>query len=197
MQTLNILERVKFDDHRPVSQALFQGAGPKVMLVCLKGGQKVPEHAVPVEVIVQAVSGHATFYDGPIPVDLKAGTLLRLDASRPHAVEAIEDTVLMATILAPAAKAGAADQELDLRQVPRPQRHPLVFAKFDSLVLGDQIVLVNDHDPKPLHMQFDQLRPGEAEWSYIERGPELFRIRIVRTGFASAEAASKELRQRL
>ncbi|MGH9655486.1 MAG: DUF2249 domain-containing protein [Bryobacteraceae bacterium] len=195
METLNILERVKFDSQRPVSQALFQGPGPKVMLVCLKAGQKVPEHAVPVQVIVQTVSGRARFYDGAAPFEMTTGSLLRLDPSRPHAVEAIEDSILMATILSPGAQAET-NGELDLRQVPRGERHPLVFAKFDSLVLGDHMVLVNDHDPKPLHMQFDKLRPGEAEWSYLEQGPEVFRIRISRTAFASPESGPAELRQR-
>ncbi|MGH9620106.1 MAG: hypothetical protein ACRD45_10430, partial [Bryobacteraceae bacterium] len=140
METLNILERVKFDSQRPVSQALFQGPGPKVMLVCLKAGQKVPEHAVPVQVIVQTVSGRARFYDGAAPFEMTTGSLLRLDPSRPHAVEAIEDSILMATILSPGAQAET-NGELDLRQVPRGERHPLVFAKFDSLVLGDHMVL--------------------------------------------------------
>ncbi|MGH9620632.1 MAG: DUF2249 domain-containing protein, partial [Bryobacteraceae bacterium] len=63
-------------------------------------------------------------------------------------------------------------------------------------VLGDHMVLLNDHDPKPLHMQFDKLRPGEAEWSYLEQGPEVFRIRISRVAFASPESGPAELRQR-
>jgi len=193
LDTLNILERVKFDDQRPVSQALLTGPGPRVMLVCLKAGQKVPEHAVPVKVIVQTLSGRAKFYDAGAPFEMSTGSLLRLDAGRPHAVEALEDTVLMATILGPGVEA-TADGELDLRHVPRGQRHPLVFGKFDSLVLGEDLVLVNDHDPVPLHLQFDKLRPGEAEWHYVDRGPDVFRIRIVRVGFAPPSAGAPELR---
>lgn len=194
METLNILERVKFDEQRPVSQALLTGPGPRVMLVCLKAGQKVPEHSVPVKVIVQTLSGRARFYDGPTPFEMSTGALLRLEGGRPHSVEAIEDTVLMATILGPNGDAAKAEGELDLRHVPRGQRHPLVFGKFDSLVLGEDLVLVNDHDPVPLHLQFDKLRPGEAEWHYIDREPDVFRIRIVRVGFAGPAAGAPELR---
>ena len=197
METLNILERVKFDDQRPVSQALLPGPGPRVMLVCLKAGQKVPEHSVPVNVIVQTVSGRARFYDGSAPFEMSAGSLLRLEAGRPHSVEAIENTVLMATILGPGAEAETSlpkDAELDLRHVPRGQSHPLVFGKFDSLVFGEDLVLVNDHDPQPLHLQFDKLRPGEAEWHYVDRGPDVFRIRIVRIGFPAPTSGAPELR---
>jgi uncharacterized protein (DUF2249 family) len=163
------------------------------MLVCLKAGQKVPEHAVPVKVIVQTVSGRARFYDGSAPYEMSTGSLIRLEAGRPHAVEALEDTILMATIFG-ANGSAATNEELDLRYVPRGQRHPLVFARFDSLVLGEDMVLVNDHDPQPLHLQFDKLRPGEAEWHYVDRGPEVFRIRIVRVGFAPPNAGAPELR---
>lgn len=194
METLNILERVKFDEQRPVSQALFTGPGLRVMLVCLKAGQKVPEHAVPVKVIVQTLSGRARFYDGSAPFEMSTGSLIRLEVGRPHAVEAIDDTVLMATILGPSGDAAGMDEELDLRNVPRGQRHPLVFARFDSLVFGEDLVLVNDHDPQPLHVQFDKLRPGEAGWRYVNRGPDVFRIRIVRVGFAPPNAGAPELR---
>jgi uncharacterized protein (DUF2249 family) len=62
------------------------------------------------------------------------------------------------------------------------------------LVLGEDLVLVNDHDPVPLHLQFDKLRPGEAEWHYVDRGPDVFRIRIVRVGFAPPSVGAPELR---
>jgi uncharacterized protein (DUF2249 family) len=100
----------------------------------------------------------------------------------------------MATILGPGGDAATNDEELDLRHVPRGQRHPLVFSRFDSLVLGEDLVLVNDHDPQPLHVQFDKLRPNEAEWHYVDRGPDVFRIRIVRVGFAAPHTGAAELR---
>jgi quercetin dioxygenase-like cupin family protein len=69
------------------------------MLVCLKAGQKMPEHSVAAKVIVQTLSGRARFYDGSTLFEMTAGALLRLEAGRPHAVEAIENSVLSATIL--------------------------------------------------------------------------------------------------
>ncbi|MEO6924608.1 MAG: DUF2249 domain-containing protein, partial [Bryocella sp.] len=68
--------------------------------------------------------------------------------------------------------------EIDLRNVPRPLRHPMIFAKFDSLAPGQSFRLLNDHDPIPLNRQFDTNRPGQAVWEYTERGPDIFRIRI-------------------
>ena len=71
-------------------------------------------------------------------------------------------------------------EELDLRNVERFQRHPQVFAKFDALGVGDSFVLINDHDPVPLHGLMEAMRPHQLTWEYIVRGPEVFRIRVSR-----------------
>ncbi len=72
------------------------------------------------------------------------------------------------------------NEELDLREVERFQRHPLVFAKFDALEVGESFVLINDHDPVPLRGQMEAMRPNQLTWEYIVRGPEIFRIQVRR-----------------
>ncbi len=71
-------------------------------------------------------------------------------------------------------------QELDVRSVPPPQRHPLIFQTFEALRPGEAFILVNDHDPKPLYYQFQYERPGQFAWTYLEQGPEVWRVRIGR-----------------
>ncbi len=71
---------------------------------------------------------------------------------------------------------------LDVRTIPPPQRHPLIFQTFESLKPGEAFILVNDHDPKPLYYQFSAERPGTFGWTYLERGPEVWRVLISRTG---------------
>jgi uncharacterized protein (DUF2249 family) len=75
----------------------------------------------------------------------------------------------------------AAD-ELDVRQIPKPQRHPTIFARFDALAAGESFVLVNSHDPIPLREEFARLRPGAYDWRYLEgsQADKLWRIRIIR-----------------
>ena len=71
--------------------------------------------------------------------------------------------------------------ELDVRSVPKPQRHPLIFARFDQLPVGGSFVLVNSHDPKHLREEFDRDHPGAYDWTYLSTGEErLWRIRITR-----------------
>jgi uncharacterized protein (DUF2249 family)/hemerythrin-like domain-containing protein len=81
---------------------------------------------------------------------------------------------------------GAHEQEtqdaiVDVRPLPPPQRHRLIFQTFDSLKPGGAFVLVNDHDPKPLYYQFAAEYSGRFDWTYLEQGPEAWRVRVGRT----------------
>lgn len=70
-----------------------------------------------------------------------------------------------------AALAAAADDAIvDVREVPKPQRHQLIFARFDALAVGESFVLVNGHDPKHLRQEFDRDHPGTYDWEYLETG---------------------------
>jgi uncharacterized protein (DUF2249 family) len=78
------------------------------------------------------------------------------------------------------------DIVLDVRSIAPRERHPRIFATFDALAPGASFELANDHDPLPLYYQFAAERNGTFEWSYLEQGPELWRVRIGKT----AERAS-------
>ncbi|MBI2858260.1 MAG: DUF438 domain-containing protein, partial [Chloroflexi bacterium] len=45
--------------------------------------------------------------------------------------------------------------DLDLRQIMPFERHELIFEKWDALKPGETLRIINDHDPKPLHYQFE------------------------------------------
>ena len=76
---------------------------------------------------------------------------------------------------------GAAQgEELDVRNLPHGQRHEIIFARLDALVPGQALVIVNDHDPKPLRYQTEALWPGRYTWTYREAGPQVWRLAITR-----------------
>ncbi len=74
---------------------------------------------------------------------------------------------------------------LDVRPLPPREKHLRIHETFLALEPGTAMLLVNDHDPKPLHYEFDAERPGQFEWSYLESGPEVWRVRIAKTAAAS------------
>ena len=71
---------------------------------------------------------------------------------------------------------------LDVRAVPPAKRHPLIFQTFDALQPGEAFMLVNDHDPRPLYYQFAFEKAGQLTWDYEEEGPEVWRVRVGKTG---------------
>ena len=69
---------------------------------------------------------------------------------------------------------------IDLRGILPRQRHPLVFTTFASLKPGEAIELVNDHYPGPLQHQFELEAQGQFGWSWLEEGPDVWRVAIER-----------------
>lgn len=69
---------------------------------------------------------------------------------------------------------------VDVRTIAPRDRHPLIFSTFKGLGASETMELVNDHDPKPLHYQFQAELPGKFSWEYLESGPDVWRVRIQR-----------------
>ncbi|MDE2565753.1 MAG: DUF2249 domain-containing protein [Burkholderiales bacterium] len=81
---------------------------------------------------------------------------------------------------------------LDLRTLPPRERHPLIFARFDALAIGQSLQLVNDHNPQPLHFQFEDHAFGQFEWAALETGPAVWRIQITRIADSVLPVAAAE-----
>ena len=69
---------------------------------------------------------------------------------------------------------------VDVRSIPPRERHPLIFRTFEALSPGESMMLVNDHDPKPLYYQFQAELGPVFDWDYLEQGPEVWQVRIGR-----------------
>jgi uncharacterized protein (DUF2249 family) len=71
---------------------------------------------------------------------------------------------------------------LDVRDVPPVERHPKIHDAFEDLDAGEALVIVNDHDPKPLFYEFeaevddfdadDYEVEQEAEERFVARFPK-------------------------
>jgi uncharacterized protein (DUF2249 family) len=180
MKKYNLNDLIEFDSSKINPKILINESGYRMVLMSMRAGQSTPEHSTPGMVTVYALRGYITFHVGSTSCELHAGEVVSVEAGAPHRVEAHEDSALLVLATGKADAPADDSEELDLREIPRPQRHSLIFAKFDALAVGGSLRLLNDHDPIPLNRQFDNIRPGQALWEYIVRGPSLFRIRIRR-----------------
>jgi uncharacterized protein (DUF2249 family)/quercetin dioxygenase-like cupin family protein len=180
-------------DEKISRRILMEDPVMRVVLVSLRAGQSLPEHAANGLVTVYSVGGRVLFYERAECSEMAPGSLVRLEPSRPHRLDAKEDSRLLVTMIKPsdAAAWNALSPRGRLGPPPNPSRttsQHRVYA-FDTLEAGESFLLVNDHDPQPLHAQMDQVRPGEVAWEYELQGPCEFRIKISRIA-RSAVAAS-------
>ncbi len=67
---------------------------------------------------------------------------------------------------------------VDVRSLVPAQRHARIFQLVNALRPGASFVLVNDHDPKPLYYQLEAEYPGQFSWTYVEQGPQVWRVEI-------------------
>lgn len=178
MQKHNLLELVEYGENISLSQVLLNQAGYRLALLNIRSGQSALEHAVNDTLTIYAISGEVTIFQDDSPINLKAGEVLWSKDKAPHRIEAHVDSSLL--VVAVGGINSNEEEELDLRKVERFQRHPLVFAKFDALDVGQSFVLINDHDPIPLHRQMEAMRPHQVTWEYVVREPDTFRIRVRR-----------------
>lgn len=79
---------------------------------------------------------------------------------------------------------------IDVREIAPRSRHALIFERFDALKVGQALELVNDHDPVPLRQQFQARSPGNFHWSYLQAGPDLWRVCIAKVQAVIAPVAA-------
>jgi uncharacterized protein (DUF2249 family) len=65
-----------------------------------------------------------------------------------------------------------------VRPVPVREKHPTILRTFDGLIAGGVIHWVSNHDPKPLYYTFAAERAGQFQWTYLEQGPDVWRVEI-------------------
>jgi uncharacterized protein (DUF2249 family) len=73
-----------------------------------------------------------------------------------------------------------ATNEVDVRSLMPAQRHQKIFQLVGQLSPGSSFILVNDHDPKPLYYQLEAEYPRQFSWTYLEKGPDAWRVEIGR-----------------
>lgn len=72
------------------------------------------------------------------------------------------------------------EPELDARAIPHAIRHATIFGALSAVPSGSAMVLVAPHDPLPLLAQIADREAGAIEVSYLEHGPEAWRLRLAR-----------------
>ena len=81
------------------SRVLGRAAGGNLTLFAFDAGQGLTEHSSPFDAFVIVFEGSVTLTIGGTPVRATPGTIVRMPAKVPHAVDAIEQTRLLLIML--------------------------------------------------------------------------------------------------
>ena len=69
---------------------------------------------------------------------------------------------------------------IDVREIPKGQRHPLIIDTYEDLGPGESMRLIVDHDPVPLRTQMARRFGDELSWVYVEQGPPTWQVEVQR-----------------
>lgn len=71
---------------------------------------------------------------------------------------------------------------IDARALARGTCRDTILCAVGELAPGDALIVVNDHDIQPLRTVLSMTRMGEFAFTYLEDGPDVWRVRIEREG---------------
>lgn len=89
----------------PAVQRVMVGDGARLVLFSFLAGQRLLEHSAGFPILVQPLTGRLSFTSEGTTEELVPGSVLNLPARVRHEVVALEDTVMLLTMLDPKAVA--------------------------------------------------------------------------------------------
>jgi uncharacterized protein (DUF2249 family) len=81
----------------------------------------------------------------------------------------------------------SAERTIDVREIESRIRHTVIFQLFEHLDAASCLQLIVDHDPRPLRIQLEAKHGDLCRWTYLEQGPDVWRIRLQR-GHSGAQS---------
>ncbi|MCB0849922.1 MAG: DUF2249 domain-containing protein [Bacteroidetes bacterium] len=69
----------------------------------------------------------------------------------------------------------------DVRPYTPSDRHEMFYKAFADIKTGEAFEFINDHDPKPLYYQMEAESKEPFRWEYLEKGPVVWKVRVIKT----------------
>ncbi len=71
-----------------------------------------------------------------------------------------------------------AERVVDVREISPSIRHTVIVQLFEHLDDTSSLQLIVAHDPRRLLLQFEDKHGERVRWTYLEQGPDPWRIRL-------------------
>ncbi|HTO15550.1 MAG TPA: iron-sulfur cluster repair di-iron protein [Edaphocola sp.] len=86
---------------------------------------------------------------------------------------------------------------INVQEIEPKLRHLTIFQVFDNLQPGESLVIHNNHDPKPVFYQLQDIRGDVFTWQYLQSGPEWWDIRVTKKEGAPQPAISVNMQNEI
>ncbi len=70
------------------------------------------------------------------------------------------------------------ERVINVLDIEPQHRHAILFRLFEHLTPDQSLQIVVDHDPRRLRMQLEASHGSRCGWSYLEQGPDRWRVRL-------------------
>lgn len=74
-----------------------------------------------------------------------------------------------------------AERVINVAEIDAKHRHTIILQLFEHLGADRSLQIVVDHDPKRLRHQLESQHGSACGWSYLEQGPDVWRVRLRQT----------------
>jgi quercetin dioxygenase-like cupin family protein len=98
-EALQLRDLIAPTEHGVASRILAKTTGGSLTLFAFDAGQALAEHSAPFEAIILVIDGHLSVTIGDKTVAAAAGTIVRLPANVPHAIDAQKLSRMLLTML--------------------------------------------------------------------------------------------------
>jgi len=98
-EPLRLLDLISPSDHGIASRVLAKTSGGNVTLFAFDAGEGLSEHTAPFDALVVVLDGSMSLTIGGRPVSAVPGTIVRMPANVPHAVDAITTSRMLLIML--------------------------------------------------------------------------------------------------
>lgn len=69
---------------------------------------------------------------------------------------------------------------INVQQIEPRFRHDTIFQTFEDLAGDESFIIHNNHDPKPVYYQMQEMYGNSFRWEYLQQGPEWWDIRVTK-----------------
>lgn len=70
------------------------------------------------------------------------------------------------------------ERVINVAEIDPKLRHTIILQLFEHLGTGHSLQIIVDHDPKRLRHQIEARHGSACDWSYLEEGPDVWRVRL-------------------